>query len=350
MKESITVGMDMGDKKHNICILDVDGKVMKRSIVSNTSLSIRRYFGKLDICLVAMEAGTHSRWVSKIIEDLGHEVLVGNPRKLRLIWDSDNKNDDQDAEMLARIARFDRELLYPIHHRCNETQADLAVLKSREMLVKNRAMLVTHARGLVKSCGARIKKCSTASFHKRLATEMPEELRTALTPILNSIENLTEQIKIYDYKLKDLTQKYPETEKLLAVGGVGPVTVLAYILTLENHERFKKSRDVGPYIGLTPKRDQSGMIDKQLGITKAGDTYLRTMLVGCAQYMLGQFGPECDLRRVGLKIAERGGKNGKRRAVVAIARKLAVLLHSLWKSDEMYDPFYQTNVRIKKAA
>lgn len=350
MNKDTTVGMDMGDKKHNICILDADGKVLTRSTVSNTARGIRKYFSKLSPCLIAMEAGTHSRWVSQILEELEYEVLVGNPRKLRVIWDSENKNDDRDAEMLARIARFDRELLYPIHHRGNDTQADLAIIKARDMLVKTRSMLVTHARGIVKSFGERIGSCSTASFHKRLDAEMPDTLRPALEPILKSIMEINEQIRICDYKLRDLINKYPETEKLLAITGVGPVTVLAYILTLEDNERFKKSRDVGPYLGLTPKRDQSGMSDKQLGITKAGDTYTRTMLVGCAQYILGVHGPDCDLRRTGLKIAERGGKNGKRRAVVAVARKLAVLMHHLWKSDEPYEPFHKENVKERKAA
>lgn len=350
MKEGITVGMDMGDKKHNICIIDAEGEIIKRSIVSNTGIGIRKYFSKLPPCLVAMEAGTHSCWVSNLIDELGHEVLVGNPRKLRVIWDSENKNDDRDAEMLARIARFDGELLYPIHHRSSEAQADLAVIKSRDMLVKTRAMLITHVRGIVKNFGGRLKKCSTASFHKHLADEMPEELRPALEPILKSLIEINEQISICGYKLKELINKYPETEKMLAITGVGPVTVLSYVLTLEDSERFKKSRDVGAYLGLTPKRDQSGNSDKQLGITKAGDTYTRTMLVGCAQYILGPFGPDCDLRRFGLKIAERGGKNGKRRAVIATARKLAVLMHHLWKSDEPYDPFYKENTKNTKTA
>jgi transposase len=350
MNSGITVGMDMGDKKHDICILDASGNVIKRSTLPNTAASIQKYFKKLDLCLVAMEVGTHSRWVSQIIDGIGHKVLVGNARKLRLIWDSNDKTDVRDAEMLARIARVDPKLLYPINHRGAEAQADLAVIKSRDILVKTRTALVSHARGLVKSCGQRINKCSTASFHNRLKDEMPEELRSALTPIMETIEQLTEQIKKYDYTIKDLCQKYPETEKLQAVAGVGPKTALGFVLTIEDYERFKKSRDVGPYLGLTPRRDQSGMCDKQLGITKAGDTYLRTLLVGCAQYILGVFGPDCDLRRAGLKIAERGGKNGKRRAVVAVARKLAVLLHTLWKSDEPYDPFYKDNKRMKNAA
>jgi len=205
MKEGITVGLDMGDKKHDICILDTEGEITKRSSVSNTAIGIRKYFSKLPPCLVAMEAGTHSRWVSNILEELGHEVLVGNPRKLRMIWDSENKNDQRDAEMLARVARFDRNLLYPIHHRGNDTQADLAIIKSRDMLVKTRVTLVTHARGLVKSFGMRIKSCSAASFHKHLDEEMPDELRLALEPILDSIIKITEQIQICDYKLESVS-------------------------------------------------------------------------------------------------------------------------------------------------
>jgi transposase len=351
MENGITVGMDMGDKSHIVCVLDAQGNVLKRGTVTNTASAIRKYFGKMTPCRVAMEAGTHSGWVSRIIEGLGHEVLVGNPRKLRVIWDSDEKNDYRDAEMLARIARFDPQLLYPIHHRSAETYADLAVIKARDMLVKARAMLITHVRGTVKSVGARISTCGADVFHRRLIEEMPSELRPALEPIMKSLEDLTCRIRHCDNLIEALAAaKYPQTEGLRAISGVGPVTSLAYVLTLEDSSRFDKSRSIGPFLGMTPKRDQSGQIDKQLGITKAGDTYLRTLLVGCAQYILGAFGPDCDLRRFGLKLASRGGKNAKRRAVVAVARKLAVMMHHLWKSGEAYDPLYQQNHKQKKAA
>ena len=253
--------------------------------------------------------------------------------------------------MLARIARFDPQLLYPIHHRSAESYEDLAVIKARDMLVKSRTMLITHVRGTVKSVGKRISTCGADVFHKRLLEEMPSELCAALEPIMKSIEELTCRIRHYDNLIKELSStKYPETERLRQIGGVGPVTALAYVLTLEESSRFDKSRSVGAFLGMTPKRDQSGKIDKQLGITKAGDTYLRALLVGCAQYILGAFGPDCDLRRFGLALAVRGGKNGKRRAVVAVARKLAVMMHALWKSDEVYDPIYQQNHKKKKAA
>lgn len=351
MDKSITVGLDMGDKKHSVCVLDADGKVLTRAAVANTGKGIRKYFGELKPCRVAMEAGTHSGWVSRILEELGHEILVGNPRKLRVIWDSDEKGDDRDAEMLARIARFDPQLLYPIHHRGQKAQADLAVIRSRDMLVKTRTILVAHVRGTVKSSGERISACSTASFTSRLIEEIPVELRPALEPVMKSIEELTCRISHYNKLLEKLsTENYPETERLRAVSGIGPVTALAFILTIEESSRFDKSRDVGPYLGLTPRRDQSGQTDKQLHITKAGDGHLRRLLVGCAHYILGPFGPDCDLKRFGLKLAERGGKNAKRRAVIAVARKLAVLLHSLWKSRATYDPFYQQNRKQKQVA
>lgn len=351
MEKRSTIGVDMGDKNHRICVLDGEGEVVERTTVTNTAKAIEKYFRKPSACLVVLEAGTHSRWVSEVLEKIGHEVLVGNPRKLPVIWKSDAKSDDRDAEMLARIGRLDPHLLYPIHHRGQEAQSDLAVLKARDMLVKVRSSLILHARGAVKTMGARISACSAEVFHVRLNEEMPEALRVALEPLMKSIEELTVRIRHYDKLGEKLcAQKYPETENLRAISGVGSITSLAFVLTLEESSRFVKSRDVGPFIGLVPRRDQSGATDKQLGITKAGDAYLRRLLVGSAQYILGPFGPDCDLKRFGLKLAERGGKNAKRRAVVAVARKLAVLMHHLWKSGEVYELLYEQRSKQKQAA
>ncbi|NCD18046.1 MAG: IS110 family transposase, partial [Actinobacteria bacterium] len=344
------IGIDMGDKSHRICLLD-DCQVVAMESVANTRHAIRKYFGDIEPCLVAMEAGTHSGWVSRILEELGYEVIVANPRKVRAIWDSVDKNDDRDAEMLARIANLDPELLYPIHHRGAEAHADLAVVKARNIAVKVRSSLISSVKGTVKAMGERISKCSPESFHKKLQEEMPEELRPALEPVRQCIEELTVRIRYYDKLIEQMCEeKYPETKILRQICGVGPVTALAFVLTIEEDDRFVKSRDVGAYFGLVPKRDQSGETDKQLHITKAGNGYMRTLLVGCAQYILGAHGPDCDLKRFGLKLAERGGKNAKRRAVVAVARKLAVLMHRLWVTGAEYDPFYKQNSKLKKTA
>jgi len=342
MKRSITIGMDLGDKKHRISVLDLKGHVIETDVVINTANAIRKKFGKMTPCLVAIEAGTHSPWISRILEELGHRVLVGNPRKLRAIWDSDNKADSRDSEMLARIARLDPHLLYPIRHRGQEAQSDLAVVKARDVLIKSRSSLISHCRGAVKSVGGRISKCSAESFHHRLWAEMPDELRIALSPMIELLSDLTARIREFDRQIEVLSKNsYPETHRVRQIRGVGPVTALVFILTLEEASRFKNSRSVGPYLGLVPKRDQSGETDKQLGITKAGNEYLRTLLVNCAQYILGPFGEDCDLRRFGEKLAARGGKNAKKRAVVAVARKLAVLMHYLWKTGDEYKPLRQ---------
>ena len=352
MKKRNTIGMDMGDRNHTICTLGPSGKVISRNTVSNTADALRKCFKKLEPALFAIEAGTHSAWVSRVLEEMGHEVLVGNPRKLRVIWDSDRKDDVRDAEMLARIARFDPELLYPIHHRSREAQLDLLSINARDLLVKTRTMQTTHVRNVVKGFGERISNCSTKSFHKRARKELSGELLEMLEPLLACIEELNANITEYDKQIeKTCLEHYPETIVLRKVQGIGAITALAYILTLEDPKRFRKSRDVGPFLGLVPKRDQSGKVDKQLHITKAGNATLRRLLVGSAQYILGAFGPDCELREFGLNLAARGGKNAKKRATVAVARKLAVMLHRLWVDEAVYNPFHQQGCKeLEQAA
>jgi transposase len=335
------IGLDLGDKHSYVAILDQDGELIEESRLPTTRASFQRKFSTLQPCRVAMEVGTHSRWASHLLRELGHDVLVANARKLRAIYHNPRKGDRADAETLARLARLDPELLSPIHHRSPQAQADLAVLRSRDALVRSRTLLINHARSIVKSSGARLPSCSADSFAHKVAPDIPETLHPALLPILDTIASLTQQIKSYDQTNEELCiERYPETRLLRAISGVGTLTSLAFILTLENPDRYRMSREVGPALGLVPRRDQSGDHDPQLRITKTGDAYLRRLLVGSAQYILGPFGPDCDLRRWGLKLAERGGKNAKKRAVVGVARKLAIVLHHLWKTGEVYDPFY----------
>jgi transposase len=172
-------------------------------------------------------------------------------------------------------------------------------------------------------------------------------VREALLPLVRLVEMLSRSIEDYDQRIETLAaEKYPQTERLRQVKGVGALTSLAYVLTLESPERFAQSRDVGPYLGLVPKQEDSGDNQPQLRISKAGDEMLRRLLVGSAQYILGPFGPDTDLRRYGLRLCERGGKNAKKRAAVAVARKLAVLLHRLWVSGEVYEPLRQTSSAV----
>jgi transposase len=348
-KDSTTyIGVDLGDKQSHVVILDSNGEMIEEARLPTTRSSFRRKFSSLAGCRVAMEVGAHSRWASHLLEELGHDVLVANARKLRAIYSNPRKGDRADAETLARLARLDPELLSPIHHRSPQAQADLAVLRSRDAVIRSRSLLINHARSIVKSSGARLPSCSADSFADKVASEIPEALRPALGPILETIAGLTQQIRSYDRRIEGLcSERYPETKQLRGISGVGPLTALAFVLTLEDPGRFRKSREVGPALGLVPRTDQSGDRDPQLGITKTGDAFLRRLLVGSAQYMLGPFGPDCDLRRWGLGLAERGGKNAKKRAVVGVGRKLAILLHHLWKKGEIYDPFHRSGTNAQ---
>jgi transposase len=348
----MTAGLDLGDNYSYLCLIDTgSGEVVEEGRLRTTPEAFRRRFASEQPLRIAIETGTHSPWVSRLLEECGHEVLVANSRKTRLIYANKRKTDEVDAENLARLARLDPKLLYPLKHRGEECQAHMAIIRSREALVGSRTQLVNHLRGTVKSFGARLPKCPARSFHKRAAEHIPEALRPALGPILEQIGSLTERIRQYDRKLETVCEEhYPETELLRQVEGIGPLTALSFVLTLEDPYRFAKSRSVGAYLGLVPASDRSGERDPQKRISKEGDQMLRKLLVGSAHYVLGPFGSDSDLRRHGEKIATRGGKNAKKRAAVAVARKLSVLLHRLWVTGELYDPLHATHRRQQKEA
>ncbi len=336
----MTAGMDLGDKYSHLCLIDTEsGELIEGSRLRTTPEALRRRFDSERPLHVAIEVGTHSPWVSRLLEECGHEVLIANPRKTRLIYGEKRKTDKLDAEKLARLARADPELLYPVEHRGRDSQAHLAIVHSREALVRSRTQMINHVRGTVKSFGHRLPKCSTPSFHKKVPGHLPSELAEVLGPIVETIGSLTEKIKDYDRRIEELAaERYPETELLRQVSGVGSLTALTFVLTLEDPQRFAESRSVGAYLGLAPGTDQSGEQDPQKRISGEGDEMLRRLLVSSAHYILGPFAPDSDLRRHGEKIAQRGGKNAKKRAVVAVARKLSVLLHRLWVSGEVYEP------------
>jgi transposase len=324
-------------------MIDRNGNVVGRGVVTTSRPGFGKQFERMPKARVVIENGTHARWVWRLFVDWGHEVIVANTHKVKLISHNDRKHDRIDAEYLARLGRMDPQLLSPIRFRGEQAHADRSVLKARDGLVRARSMLISEVRGMVKTQGSRICDYSAESFARKAAEQIPAILLQAVKPVLASIEQLSEKIRSYDQQIEQISQeRYPETELLQQVTGVGPITSLAFLVTLEDASRFGKSRHVGPYLGLTPKRDQSGDHDAQLRITKAGDGYLRKLLVNGAQYILGPFGPDCDLRRHGLKIAARGGKNAKKRAVIAVARKLAVLLHHLWVTGECYEPLYNS--------
>lgn len=340
---AITVGIDLGDRFSRYCVVSEEGEVVEEGRLPTTTAALARHFAKEAKQRIAMECGTHSPWVSRLLQGMGHEVWVANARKIRAITASESKNDRNDAEKLARFAAYHPRLLSPIQHRSPERQRDLNLLQARDTLVRVRTLLVNAARGMVKSAGHRLPKCSTESFAKVVRTSIPAGYELALAPLIEQVGTVTEQIREMDQQIEALGKRYPEVERLRSVPGVGPVIAAAYVLTLDSPATAVSSRAVGAFLGLRPRQSQSGDSDPQRRISKTGNDYLRRLLVQAAQYVLGPFGPDSQLRRWGLKLAGSGGKRGKKRAVVAVARKLAVLLHRLWRSGEYYRPFPDLN-------
>lgn len=342
----MTIGLDLGDRWSEGRVLDASGEVVEAFRVRTTEPAMDARLSSYEPCRVVMEVGTHSPWVSRCVAKHGHEGIIANPRRVRLIAENDSKSDGVDAELLARLGRVDPSLLKPIVHRGEQAQRDRMLLQTRDGFVRARTQLVNQVRGFAKALGTRLPSSSTEAFAKRVRATTSLELFPGLETLLATIEQLTTTIRQMDCEVERLCHtRYPETELLRQVPGVGPITALYYVLTLEDPSRFAKSRSVGSYVGLRPRQRDSGEQTPQLRITKAGDALLRRLLVSAAHYILGPFGPDTDLRRAGLRMAERGGSAAKKRAIVAVARRLSVLLHRLWVTGAEYEPLRSDRAR-----
>lgn len=348
-KQYASVGLDVSDRKSAMVALDGEGTIVDRQEIPARTADLDRWASSIEPTLIVIEAGPHSPWMSRRLARHGHEVAVANPAKIPSIGRSRSKSDWRDAEHLARLGRFDRKMLHEIRHRDEQVQKDLQLIRSRDVAVRGRTQLISYVRGAVKAYGGRISKCSTDAFVKRSRETLTGEYLELVAPLLETIDQLGKTIHAYDRQIEALARtRYPDTKWLMQIKGVGALTALAFVLVLADASRFRSSRMVGPYLGLTPARDQSGEIDPQKGISKEGDRLMRRLLVQSGHYILGPFGQDCDLRRHGLAIAARGGKNAKKRAAVAVARKLAVLLHHLWVTHEVYVPL-MNNTSAKAA-
>lgn len=349
-KPSLTLGLDLGDRRSHYCMLNEDGEVVEEGSIATTEAGIRKQFEGEPKQRVAMECGTHSPWISRLLRQLGHQVMVANARKLQAISQNESKNDKVDAEMLARLASSDPRLLAPVRHRSVERQRDLNLIRTRDALVRARTMLINAARGLVKSAGARLPACDAGNFEQHARPALPRELKSAAAPLLDQIAALTSQIHLLDGKIDKLAEHYPEIGLLRTAPGVGPIVAAAYVLTLDRADAVHSTRAAGAFLGLRPGQSQSGDSDPQLGITKTGNIYLRRLLVQAAHHVLGRFGPDSALRRWGLRLAGSGSKRAKKRAIVAVARKLAVILNRMWRDRKPYQPFPQPNQGATAAA
>lgn len=344
------LGIDLGDKLHHVCVTDTHGNVLKEFTTPNDRLALRKLAESYPNAAVAIEVGTHSPWISRFLTETGMNVTVANARKLRAIYQNERKCDRLDAQMLAKLLRADSQLLKPIQHGTAQAQQDLVSIKVRDSLVRHRTGIVNTLRGVVKSMGLRIPSSSSEAFHLRLREflDINPELEPAITPALKSLETITEQIRAYEKEIQNAArQHHPQAVKFQQIPSIGPITSLAFVLSIEDPHRFKDPRDVGAYLGLVPRRDQSGGTDKQLPISKIGNKYIRQLLVQCAQYLIGHFGPECALREQGLKLVAKGGKAAKKKATIAIARKLAVMMIAMWQNGSDFEA-YPTTKRTGK--
>ncbi len=350
-REDLTIGIDVGDRSSSYCILDETGEVLVAGSLKTTRASVRECLGKLQRSRVAIEAGTHSAWVERVLGECGHEVIVANARAIPLLTANSGKRDPIDAEMLARMARG--------------TQVTASDPASQRRGARTPAgdPGAPHIGGGAHQADERRARAgeaarraaaglSPAAASVRLAEELARAVRAAIEPLLEAVEALNLKIQEADKRIEAIAREHyaEEVRRLTQVKGVGTLVALTFVLTLEDPARFRKSREVGCYIGARPRRDQSGESNPQLGITKEGDQYLRTLLVNSAQYILGRFGPDTDVRRWGLKLCARGGGNARKRAVVAVARKLSVLLHRLWVSGEAYEPLRDWRTAAPAAA
>ncbi len=273
-EQKLTIGLDLGDRWSFYCVMDEAGQVILERKLPTTSEAMKQTFGKIPQSLIALETGTHSPWVSRLLGELGHQVIVAHAQKVQLIIKSSRKDDRHDARTLARLARIDPELLGPVRHRSVQAQLHLTVIRARAELVSARTALVNAARGLVKSYGQRLPKCGTYQVSEKLADGLNAELREVLVPLLKEIESLSERVKNYDERMEKIAKDaYPEVSLLKQVKGVGTQIALTYVLTIEDPYRFAKSREVGCFLGLRPGRRNSGESEPQKGISKEGDRY-----------------------------------------------------------------------------
>jgi len=338
---SKTLGIDVGDRFSHVYGLDAGtGEVLREERVRTRREDLAELFAATPVQRIVIETGVHAGWISRLAQSHGHEVVVAQARRLRVIYENPSKSDEVDARMLAELGSTHPELLHPVTMRSEQSQAHLAVVRAREVLVQSRTKLVNSARGLVKTTGQRLPHCTVGAFPRQARKACPRILLPAVRPLLVAIARITRSIRSLDREIRRLCREVyrAETRRLIEVPGIAELTALAFVLTVGDPRRFVRPRDVGAFFGLVPRRDQSGSTDRQLRITKCGDPVVRRLLAQYAQRLLGPFGADCDLRRWGLAKSERGGKNGKRRAVIAVARKIAVTLVVLWKSDVAYEP------------
>lgn len=331
-------GIDLHLKSSEVCVLDEAGAVTERAHIPTTEKAFRRWFGGREKMRICIEASGLSPWVGRILSELGHEVIVANAQRVRLIAESTLKNDTMDAETLARLVRMDPGLVRPIRHRSEETQRLRGMLRVRRTLVNNRTACLNTARGLLRSFGYRTPGQRPERLARALTTgKVPEALCGLVAPLVVTALELDEKVGALDSEVIEAGRAFPEVARFQRVPGIGPLVALSYVLCLEDPNRFPSSRDIPSFLGLRPVMRESAERSRFGRITRHGDAEMRRLLVQAAHGCL-RSRQDSDLKRWAEQLA---GRIGKKKAIVALARKLAVVLHHLWLSGEDYQALRQ---------
>lgn len=329
-------GIDVHQSYSQVCILEEDGQVMESSRVRTSRAGLGRFFQRRAPMRVVLEAGGSSPWVSRLLGELGHEVIVCSPRRVRLIAESTLKNDKVDAEVLARLLRMDPGFLKPIRHRSEEAQRLRCHVQVRRSLVEARTKWINAVRGMLRGFGYRVAGKGPETFVARVdRMDLPAELRAVIAPLLQQLEIVTGEIRRCDERLEELAKQMPEVQHLQQIPGVGVIVALYFVLSIDDPHRFRRSRDVAAFFGLRPAVRESGGVAHYGRITKEGDPEMRRLLVQAAHTHMWSL-RDTALKRWALEVERRRGK-GKRS--VALARKLAVLMHHMWVTGEDYRSF-----------
>ena len=335
-----TIGMDLGRSKSNFCIYGDDRERAEEGELRSTREVVAAFFDRQPPSRVVMEACGPCRWIAEEAVQAGHEVVVANPREFRVILTSHKKSDRNDARVLGEFGQFKPELLHPVKLRGTKCQAARTLLSSRGQVIAMRTELICVVRSAIADLGVEIGPTGASkNFHKYLEGKIPSVLSAALEPLLSVLESIDDAVNTFDRSIDHVSKEhFTETALLRQVHGVGPIIALTFVVTIEDAGRFKRSRDVGAFAGLVPRSRASCDATPELSITKRGDAALRKALVNAATYIVGPRGEECDLQRWGRKLQDRGGQRSKAKARIAVARKLAVILHRLMLTGEVYNP------------
>ncbi len=337
------IGIDVSDRKSQVCVMskgEGNPKVVLETAIPTSKEGLSDFLATQDKTIpVTFETGTHCRWMNEVASSMGFKVYVANPCRLRMVTESRTKNDTNDARMLARITLADVGLLHPVKLRSAEYQKMIHIHELRNSLIKQRTGIIVQLRSIAKSMGFRIPQCSTVSFHRQDMSLWPQDFKDIAWPMMKNLENLEITIKTYEKQIRELAETptfKTQVDRLKEIRYVGLFVATGFVAVIGGDvERFEKARDIGPWLGLTPKQDQSGDIDKQCHITKAGSPFMRRLLTESAQMILREGSVDTDLKVKGLRICQRGAKIAKRKAVAAVARSLAVLMVAMLKKPDV---------------